>query len=102
MRCLACGAEMRLVQVARDDTMMVSGYEHHALQCPACGEVERRMVFNSGEPSRVAEPAAPSPMPAPSAPAPAEPISDRVGGTAKASAVAHDGAAGVSVRRSQA
>ena len=55
MRCLACGAEMRLIQVARDETMMVSGYEHHALQCPACGEVERRMVFNSGEPSRAAE-----------------------------------------------
>ena len=68
MRCLACGAEMRLMQVARDETMMVSGYEHHALQCPACGEVERRMVFNSGEPSRAAEPAAPSAIPAPTAP----------------------------------
>jgi hypothetical protein len=75
MRCLACGAEMRLMQVARDETMMVSGYEHHALQCPACGEVERRMVFNSGEPSRAAEPAAPSAIPAPAAAPPAEPVS---------------------------
>jgi len=66
---------MRLVQVARDETMMVSGYEHHAMQCPACGEVERRMVFNSGEPSRAAEPAAPAAVAAPAAAPPAEPVS---------------------------
>ena len=48
MRCIACGAEMRLERVERDDTMMVPGYERQTLQCPACNEVERRLVF-SGE-----------------------------------------------------
>jgi hypothetical protein len=66
---------MRLVQVARDDTMMVSGYEHHAMQCPACGEVERRMVFNSGGPARAAEPNARSPLPAATAPSAPEAVS---------------------------
>jgi hypothetical protein len=46
MRCMACGAEMRLMQVVPDDTMMVAGYEHHTLQCTGCDEVERRLVFN--------------------------------------------------------
>jgi hypothetical protein len=43
---MACGAEMRLMQVVPDDTMMVAGYEHHTLQCTGCDEVERRLVFN--------------------------------------------------------
>jgi hypothetical protein len=46
MRCVPCGAEMRLVQVVGDDTMMVPGYEHHTFECSACREVERRLVFN--------------------------------------------------------
>ena len=33
MLCLECGAEMRLVQVTKDTTMPVSGYEHHTWQC---------------------------------------------------------------------
>ena len=33
MRCMACGAEMQVVQVVPDDTLMVPGYEHHTLQC---------------------------------------------------------------------
>jgi hypothetical protein len=45
MRCLACGAEMQLVQVVQDTTMLVSGYEHHMWQCSECDEVERRFVF---------------------------------------------------------
>jgi hypothetical protein len=45
MRCMACGEEMRVVQVVPDDTMPVPGYEHHTLECPACHEVERRLVF---------------------------------------------------------
>jgi hypothetical protein len=48
MRCIACGAEMGVVRVERDDTMMVPGYERQTLQCPTCKEVERRLVF-SGE-----------------------------------------------------
>jgi hypothetical protein len=46
MRCVACGTEMRLVEVAQDDTKMVRGYEYHVLVCPGCDETERRLVFN--------------------------------------------------------
>jgi hypothetical protein len=45
MRCMACGEEMRVVQVVPDATMPVAGYEHHTLECPACHEVERRLIF---------------------------------------------------------
>ena len=48
MRCITCGAEMHVMRVERDDTIMVPGYERQTLQCPACNEVERRLVF-SGE-----------------------------------------------------
>jgi hypothetical protein len=47
MLCMACGAEMRLMQVVEDDTMMVPGYEHHTFMCPTCGEIERRLIFCS-------------------------------------------------------
>src|SRR5262245_32376964 len=46
MHCMSCGAEMRLMQVVRDNTMMVPGYEHHTMQCMGCNEVERRFVFS--------------------------------------------------------
>ena len=46
MRCVTCGARMHLVRVVGDDTMIVRGYEHHTFECSACGEVERRLVFN--------------------------------------------------------
>ena len=45
MLCLDCGAEMRLVQVTEDTTMLVSGYEHHTWQCTGCSTTERRMIF---------------------------------------------------------
>jgi hypothetical protein len=45
MLCLACGAEMRLVQVVKDTTMLVSGYEHHTCQCSGCSTIEQRMTF---------------------------------------------------------
>jgi hypothetical protein len=45
MLCLACGAEMILVQVVKDTTMFVPGYEHHTWQCSGCSTVERRMTF---------------------------------------------------------
>jgi hypothetical protein len=45
MLCLACGAEMSLVQVVKDTTMLVSGYEHHTWQCSGCSTVEQRMTF---------------------------------------------------------
>src|SRR5262245_7208954 len=46
MRCLACGAEMHLMQVVQDATMPVAGYEHRTFMCSACGDVERRLVFS--------------------------------------------------------
>jgi hypothetical protein len=36
---------MHVEQVAPDDTMPVSGYEHRTLKCPQCGDTERRLVF---------------------------------------------------------
>ena len=45
MRCVACGAEMILVNVVPDDTMLVPGFEHRTFMCPACDDVERRLVF---------------------------------------------------------
>jgi hypothetical protein len=45
MQCLACGAEMHLVQVTKDDKGLVSGHEHQTWHCSACNEVERRFVF---------------------------------------------------------
>jgi len=45
MLCVACGQKMRLLQAIPDDDMLVPGYEHHILDCPGCGETERRLVF---------------------------------------------------------
>ena len=60
---------MRLVQVDRDDTMMVPGYARHTLQCSGCNEVEHRLVFNGEAESRPAEPASQPTEPVPLAPA---------------------------------
>ena len=57
MRCILCGEEMRLVQVDRDDTMMVPGYERHTLECSGCNEIERRTVFTAASPSLSEDPA---------------------------------------------
>jgi hypothetical protein len=43
---------MHLVQVVEDDTKMVTGYEHHTLECSGCREIERRLVFNQSRKSR--------------------------------------------------
>jgi len=72
---MACGAEMQVVQVVPDDTLMVPGYEHHTLQCSGCNDIERRLVFNresaeqaaaatEAEATPVAPPAEPMPEPA--------------------------------------
>jgi hypothetical protein len=50
MRCLACGAEMVLMNVVPDDTMAVAGFEHHTFMCSGCDDVERRLIFNKHEP----------------------------------------------------
>jgi hypothetical protein len=57
MRCNACGAEMLLVKVASDHTMMVRGYERYTLQCLGCYEVKEHLIYNRERPSRLAEPA---------------------------------------------
>ena len=45
MLCMECGAEMRLVEVAKANTMPVSGFEHRTWQCSGCSAVEQRMTF---------------------------------------------------------
>jgi hypothetical protein len=44
MRCLACGAEMRLIQVAPDETTMFAGYEQYTFECSGCHLHVRRLV----------------------------------------------------------
>jgi hypothetical protein len=38
---------MRVLQVVRDESMMVPGYEDQTLECMGCGEIEHRRVFRS-------------------------------------------------------
>ena len=45
MRCLSCDAEMILMKVVKDATLMVRGFERHTYMCSACAEIERRFVF---------------------------------------------------------
>jgi hypothetical protein len=46
--CIACGKKMTLIESAPDHNMMVPGYEHQTLRCPACGVSEHRLIFNPG------------------------------------------------------
>jgi hypothetical protein len=66
---MACGAQMILMNVVRDDTMAVAGFEHHTYMCSDCKDVERRLVF-----ARPAEDADPQPIPAHTVPAAAAPM----------------------------
>jgi hypothetical protein len=68
MRCMACGAEMALMNVVQDDTMAVPGFEHHTFMCSGCGDVEQRLVF--AKPGEPGPSHAAAPMPA----KPAEPL----------------------------
>ena len=69
MRCLACGAEMKLIEVVRDDTMMVPGYEDQTFECLDCHEIDRRRVFrgegtvSAGEPTLPPAPGLQAPIP---------------------------------------
>jgi hypothetical protein len=45
MRCMACAAEMILMNVVQDDTMAITGFEHHTFMCSECQDEERRLVF---------------------------------------------------------
>jgi hypothetical protein len=67
MRCMACGAEMILLNVVQDDTMAVPGFEHHTFICSECHDVERRFFIHQTRPRRqqpIPEQAAPSVVPA--------------------------------------
>src|SRR5262245_7255314 len=67
MRCLACGAEMLLMQTVQDETMAVPGFERHTFMCSSCNDIEHRLVFAT--PTEEA-----SPDPRPAHPAPAGPM----------------------------
>ena len=90
MRCLACGAEMTLTEVVRDDTMMVPGYEDQTFECPGCHEVERRRMFRGEAPSEAASIAAD--------PSPAAALSDATSSPATAAVVAAPVAPAASVQ----
>jgi len=45
MRCLLCGAEMRLENEPGDDTSLASGLECCTFKCLGCGDVEQRLLL---------------------------------------------------------
>jgi hypothetical protein len=45
MKCLACGAEMRLTDV-RPDRTTVCGIERHTFRCSACAHTAQRLMLN--------------------------------------------------------
>jgi hypothetical protein len=45
MKCLACGAEMRLMDV-RTDRTTVCGLERHIFRCSACAHTAQRLMLN--------------------------------------------------------
>lgn len=49
MRCLVCGGEMRLTNVAQGRTMLVPGFEQRTLTCSGCGYTEHRLTFGHEE-----------------------------------------------------
>jgi hypothetical protein len=73
MRCMACGAEMILMNVVQDDTMAIPGFEHHTFMCSACQDTERRLFFSRREPEAETEPSPTQPATAPAATIPEEP-----------------------------
>jgi hypothetical protein len=60
MLCMECGAEMRLVEVAKANTMPVPGFEHRTWQCSGCSAVEQRMTFTREETPAKTEPIEPT------------------------------------------
>ena len=44
MRCMACGTDMILTNVATDDTMPVFGFQRHSYMCPSCHDTEQRLA----------------------------------------------------------
>ena len=55
MHCLVCGSEMRLDQVAGNESVPVSGFEHRTFRCPSCGDIEQRLAFSQPRDAGFAE-----------------------------------------------
>jgi DNA-directed RNA polymerase subunit RPC12/RpoP len=46
MKCLVCGAEMRLAVVEPHGSSAAQGFEYRTFRCEKCGDMERRFVFD--------------------------------------------------------
>jgi hypothetical protein len=46
MRCMGCGGNMVVTATASADAALPAGFTHETLKCLACGDIERRLVFN--------------------------------------------------------
>jgi hypothetical protein len=66
MKCVACGAEMRLMQV-ETDTATVCGIERHTFRCSACPQSAQRLMFNRVRVSSINLPDATATRPEPPA-----------------------------------
>ena len=64
MKCVACGAAMRLMQV-QTDTATVCGIERHIFRCSACPQSAQRLMFNRARMSGINLPVAATPPEAP-------------------------------------
>jgi hypothetical protein len=86
MRCLLCGAEMRLEEEAEIETVPVSEFQRCTFKCSVCGDVEQRLLLHKDVeplraeaaplcaqmvPSRTDHPERPAPSGAPVSPLPA-------------------------------
>jgi hypothetical protein len=89
MRCLECGAEMRLVSAVRDETMMVPGYEDQTLECTGCRQVERRRVFRPPGEALSGETTAPQPAAETIDPVASEPVAPDAATARDAASDAH-------------
>jgi hypothetical protein len=66
MKCGACGAAMRLMQV-ETDTATVCGIERHTFRCSACPQSAQRLMFNRARMSSINVPDATAARPEPPA-----------------------------------
>jgi hypothetical protein len=46
MKCFVCGEDMRLMRVEPHEEVAMHGFEYRTFRCEACGETERRFVFD--------------------------------------------------------
>jgi len=72
MRCLACGADMIVTDVASGDATMPEGFARETLQCTECGDIERRFAFGGASSKRDESESASAPRAAISSSAPAD------------------------------